>query len=495
MRQTTSGTIPSLRGLCLEHTPLTIADIERLETLAASLPQWAALAQADVFIDCLTECADVAIVVAEANPEGRSLYRAPVVGQLALRENEPGVLETLTTDRPTLGRRGLSQEGVPVRQSVVPVNGAGGITIGALIMEQDVTEELKQEARIGLLAETTEQLTETLLSAVMQTQTLPSLLHEGLIVLDNAGVVSYANPTAHRFLSDLGATGALLGRPVTELPLQCDPASQADGSIVSRELHAACASFMLRSMPVLYQQQPVGHVVLIRDITEIRVKDKELMVKSAVIKEIHHRVKNNLQTIGSLLRLQSRRVANPEVKRALAESINRIGSIATVHEALSKGGIELVDLVAMTEDIIQLIRANMIQPERPISIEVTGNSLVISSQKATSVALIINEVVQNALDHAYSGLDGGRVTVAIEDLGGSVDVRITDDGTGIADDLPPPTADSLGLQIVRTLVEHDLKGRLSIKSIKGCGTEVRVLFPKGEGEVGGGGSNGPDCRR
>lgn len=474
----------SVRRLCAAQTPLAPRDIDLIEQLAQSLPLFAELAQADVFIDCPTMSPDIAIVVAEANPTGgRSVYQAPVMGQLALRENEPGVIETLLSGLPTPSRRGLTQEGTPVRQSVVPIRGADGNTIGALIMEQDITEQLKQEAWVGILSQTTEQLTEALLSMAIKVQTLPSLLHEGMLILDAAGVVSYANPMAVRFVRDLGGPEDPTGRAIAELPLGFGPGTVGESEVVTREVEAACASFMLRSVPMVFQQKSVGHIVLLRDVTEIRVKEKELMIKSAVIKEIHHRVKNNLQTIASLLRLQSRRIENQEVKRIFAESINRISSIATVHEVLSKGGIELVDLRQMMADIVRLIRRSMLHPEWAIAMEVKGESLVISSNKATSVALIINEVVQNAVDHAYVGQEPGRVEVEIRDHGQTVEVIISDDGVGFPSGFSLRSTESLGLQIVRTLVEQDLKGQLRIQGRADRGTEVRIAFPKVEGEA------------
>jgi len=469
----------SVRRLCSAQTPLAPRDIDLIEQLAESLPLFAELAQADVFIDCPTMSPDIAIVVAEANPTGgRSVYQAPVMGQLALRENEPGVIDTLLGGLRTPSRRGLTQEGIPVRQSVVPIRGEDGSTIGALIMEQDITEQLKQEAWVGVLSQTTEQLSDALLSMAMKVQTLPSLLHEGMLILDAAGTVSYANPMAMRFVRDLGGPEDPTGLPIAELPLGFSSAAVGASEVVTREVEAACASFMLRSVPMVFQQKSVGQIVLLRDVTEIRVKEKELMIKSAVIKEIHHRVKNNLQTIASLLRLQARRVDNPEAKKIFAESINRIASIATVHEVLSKGGIELVDLRQMTADIVRLIRRSMLHPESAIAMEVKGESLIISSERATSVALIVNEVVQNAIDHAYVGQDPGRVEVEIRDLGHTVEVLIADDGIGLPDGFALRSSETLGLQIVRTLVEHDLKGQLHIEGRAGRGTEVRIAFPK-----------------
>lgn len=477
---TPSATL-SLRRLCAAQSPLHPADIDLLERLAGSLPLFAELAQADVFIDCPTYSPDVAIVVAEANPQGRSLYRMPVVGQLALRENEPGVLETLVSGTPTPGRRGVTQEGIPVRQSVVPIRAHDSRTIGALIMEQDITAELQQETWVGVLSETTEQLTETLLGMAQKVQTLPSLLHEGLLILDEGGRVSYANPAAIRFLTDLGWPHDPVGHQVQELPLRYTP--DGENAVVTRDLEAAAASFLLRAVPMLLQQQKVGHIILLRDVTEIRAKEKELMVKSAVIKEIHHRVKNNLQTIASLLRLQARRTDNPEVRKVFTESINRIASIATVHEVLSKGGIELVDLRQMATEVARLVRGSVLHPDRHIGVDVRGDDAMVRSDKATSVALIVNELVQNALEHGFDGRDQGLVEVEFADHGGQIEVTVLDDGAGLPPGFSLGAAGQLGLTIVGTLVEHDLKGRLSISARGGGGTEVRVTFPKSEGEA------------
>ncbi|MHB9144764.1 MAG: sensor histidine kinase [Symbiobacteriia bacterium] len=473
-----------VRRLCGAETALAPEDVERLERTAECLPLIAQLTQSDVFIDCLTRRPDTAIVVADAAPSGgRSLYSASVVGQLALRDNEPAVLATLTGGEPTLGQRGLTQEGASVSQSVVPIRGSGSRTIGALILEQDITEQVRQEVWAGVLAQTTEQLADTLFAVAMKAQTVPSLLHEGLLILDAAGVVLYANPEATRLVRALGAETDPVGQVIIDLHLGYEAGDVGEIGVVSRELAAAGVSVVLRSVPLLVQQSPVGTTILLRDVTEIRAKEQELMVKSAVIHEIHHRVKNNLQTIASLLRLQSRRTENPEIKQILAESISRIASISTVHEVLAQEGLEQVDLHRMADDIARLVRSGMTQPETPLDIQVTGPHLIIRSDKATSVALIVNELLQNAITHAFPSGGAGHVEVALEDLGEWIRVRIADDGVGLPEEFSPQDSGSLGLQIVRTLAEHDLKGRLTMDRGKDCGTLAWVDFPKGEGNV------------
>ncbi len=473
-----------LRHLCAAQTPLDNGDIALIEQLAQSLPLLAELAHADVFIDCPTFSPDMAVVVAEAHPSGgRSLYRSPVVGQLALWENEPGVLETLLTGKPTTDRRALTQDGIPVRQCVVPITGGPGRAIGVMIMEQDITDQIRRESWLGILSQTTEHLTEMLMTMATKVPTLPTLLNDGMMIVDATGVVSYANPNAQRFLRDLGGPPDPVGWSLPELPLGLNQVGRDDVGVVTVDLEAACASFVLRAVPMAFDHHLAGQVLLLRDVTEIRIKEKELMIKSVVIKEIHHRVKNNLQTIASLLRLQSRRVESAEAKRILVESINRIASIATVHEVLSKGGIERVDVKQMAEDIVRLIMGSLLHPEQRIGVEVTGDSLVIDSDKAVSIALILNELVQNAVDHAYGEGEEGLVQLSISDLGRMVEVRVADDGTGLPEGFGGQASGHLGLRIVRTLVEQDLRGHLAISSDGDRGTEVRIAFPKAEGEV------------
>jgi two-component sensor histidine kinase len=222
---------------------------------------------------------------------------------------------------------------------------------------------------------------------------------------------------------------------------------------------------------------PSGAVVAIQDVTDELQKEQELKIKTAMIQEIHHRVKNNLQTIAALLRLQARRTGNPDVADQLRESIGRIISIAVVHEFLSHEETSVINIHEVSNRILAEVRNGILDHSLPISLSLEGiRAFSLPAQQATSCALIINELVQNAVEHAFVGLPGGSIVVRLAELGDSLYVEIQDDGRGLPEDFDPIRQGGLGLQIVRSLVREDLKGEFELKN--GQGVRAVVSFPK-----------------
>jgi two-component sensor histidine kinase len=222
---------------------------------------------------------------------------------------------------------------------------------------------------------------------------------------------------------------------------------------------------------------PTGAVVAIEDVTDELRKEQELKIKTAMIQEIHHRVKNNLQTIAALLRLQARRTGTPEVADQLRESIGRIISIAVVHEFLSLEETSAINIHEVSNRILAEVRNGVLDHSRPISLTLEGmRSFTLPAQQATSCALIINELVQNAVEHAFVGLPGGSIVVRLAEQGDSLYVEIHDDGRGLPYDFDSAHQGGLGLQIVRSLVREDLKGEFELTN--GQGVHAVVSFPK-----------------
>jgi two-component sensor histidine kinase len=199
-----------------------------------------------------------------------------------------------------------------------------------------------------------------------------------------------------------------------------------------------------------------------------------------MIQEIHHRVKNNLQTIAALLRLQARRTDNPEVAEQLRESVGRIISIAVVHEFLSHEENSVINIHEVSNRILGEVRNGVLDDSRPINLSLDGTrSFMLPAQQATSCALIINELVQNAVEHAFVGLPNGNIVVTLAEHGDSLYIEIADDGRGLPEDFTPVQQGGLGLQIVRSLVHEDLKGEFELLPRKnGNGVRAVVSFPK-----------------
>jgi two-component sensor histidine kinase len=195
-----------------------------------------------------------------------------------------------------------------------------------------------------------------------------------------------------------------------------------------------------------------------------------------MIQEVHHRVKNNLQTIVALLRMSARRASLEETRQALQEGINRIMSVAVIHEFLSHQESQVINIREVSQRIINQMRQGVLDPEKQIRLNLRGPNVYLPARQATACAMVINELLQNAVEHGYKRRPGGTVSVQLVDEGDGVTITIQDDGVGLPADFDREQAENLGLQIVQTLVEHDLRGQFELKG--GDGVRAVVSFPK-----------------
>lgn len=205
----------------------------------------------------------------------------------------------------------------------------------------------------------------------------------------------------------------------------------------------------------------------------ITLSDNAPDPKSAVIKEIHHRVKNNLQTIASLLRLQMRRVNSKKVENAFNESINRISSIALIHEELSRGGIDKINIKAATANIMEMVLTSMVPPGKNITGELSGSDLFQDADKASSLSLCITELIQNSVEHAFQMRKKGVIKVDISEVAGEAVITISDNGIGFGG---KKSKSSLGLEIIEMITVEKLKGTFEIHG-QINGTTSVIRFP------------------
>jgi len=229
---------------------------------------------------------------------------------------------------------------------------------------------------------------------------------------------------------------------------------------------------MAIKIPLIHGDQVAGSFIILSDETLIKKNENELNYKSAVVKEIHHRVKNNLQTIASLLRLQMRRVKSKTVIRAFKESINRISSIALIHEELSKDGIEQVNIKSTIASIMDMILTDMVPPNKDIKGELKGPDIYIDANKASSISLCITELIQNSIEHGFSFRKSGAIRIKLDLTDGLVTIFMEDDGLGFN---PQKSKNSLGLEIIEMITKETLKGTFSIKGHI-YGTQTQISF-------------------
>jgi two-component system, sensor histidine kinase PdtaS len=315
---------------------------------------------------------------------------------------------------------------------------------------------------------------------------------DGFIRLDVAGVVEFASPNAISAYHRMGLTSELEGHNLVSVtrPLISDPfeaqelavhvrESLAGGSSMRMEVDANGAAVLLRTLPLVVHGRGAGAAVLVRDVTEVKRRDRALLSKDATIREIHHRVKNNLQTVAALLRLQARRTNNAEGREALIESVRRVSSIALVHDALSMSVDEEVNLDQVVDRILPIMN-DVATVDTPIRINRVGDLGVLDADRATALIMVITELVQNAIEHAFDGsTQHGCVTIRSERSARWLDVVVHDDGRGLPEGFSLEKSDRLGLQIVRTLVSAELDGSLGMHDGTSGGTDVRLRVPIG----------------
>lgn len=456
-----------LRKLCKAYTNLSDEDINKLERLEEFLIVIADLTKADVFIDCLTQHPNVAIVISEAKPHDLpSMYKQSVVGQLALRENEPAALRTLQIGMKTRDLKAITQENKVVKQNVVPIKNDYGKVIAVLIMEQDITKDMNNNSNMEILSETAENLTQTLLNLrdAEKENSVTYYLDDAMIMFDENSIATYANPVAEMLYKKLGYKDEIVGMKFENLVLDGISFSkviQKSTPGVS-EIEIGKLSLQVKYAVTRSRENAVGIIMLIKDITEVKEKEKELILKSVAMREIHHRVKNNLQTIASLLRLQSRRIESKEMRKLFQESISRILSIAVTHEVLARNGVDDVDIKSILCKIKKNALSYGIEENKNIEVEILGDSFIVNSDKATSIALIVNELLQNSLHHGFCNKDNGHIEVIIQKGIMYSNISILDNGQGF--DVKKVGKESLGLNIVKGMVKDKLSGSIKIES-------------------------------
>ncbi len=308
---------------------------------------------------------------------------------------------------------------------------------------------------------------------------------DGVLVLDESARVDYASPNAVNALHRLGIYSGIDGIRLDEAGIYqtAVPLAYQSRLPVVEEVGEGDTVVIVRCIPLLDDVEVTGALVLVRDVSDLRRRDRLLLSKDAAIREVHHRVKNNLQTISSLLRIQYRRMPQGEARHALEESERRVRSIALVHEILSRDTTDAVDfndivpsLARMTEDMGSL--------DRPVRISCRGEAGSLEAAVATPLAVVLNELLQNAAEHARpvgSGEDGQsppgaiEVQIDLERVGPALRISVHDNGIGLPEGFTLEGSSSLGLSIVSGLVRSQLAG--TIKMYNRNGTVVEIEIP------------------
>ena len=491
-------------------TGLAEQEIQRLEEIKSQLGIVADISRADALLygPLINGCTSV---ILHAHPHSVApIYLKNYTGFEVTTAEMPVVIKTLTSPRKRRGSQGIFGDGARATIEVWPVYSPlnSNRVIGAISIDTSLIEQERLRRRSKAFRKALRQLQTMLTKGMIKNiQALsPFGEHEGLMVVDTAGYIRYASGVANNLYRKLGIDG-LEGRLLENLETRDDQlASQAMTKLacVERESRDGSREWVRKALPILSKptlttnlrqifrisklpEELVGVLIVLRDITEERRQAQELRVKNAMIQEIHHRVKNNLQTIVALLRLQARRTADKTAESALTDAINRILSIAVIHEFLSDNDTWTINIKEVSQRIITQLEQGIIAPEVKISFRLTGPSIWLPARQATACALVINELLQNAVEHGFEHCAQGAISITLIDEGDYVIITINDDGRGLPDDFDPNVSSSLGLQIARTLVTEDLQGTLDLLDDDGGGTIAKISFPKavfGEEETG-----------
>ncbi len=483
--------MPTLTDLVRGYTSLGDADIEWLHALVSDWQLLADLSFADLVLWAGLRDHDGWVAVAQMRPTtGPTAFHDDVVGVVV----PPGGRPLLDTARHEgrICREGDPDwtNGVPVREETIPVRRDGRII--AVVQRSTNLSSARTPSRLEL---TYLQSADDLAQMVAEGRfpfpgEQPTLVRsprvgDGLLRLDGGGRVSYASPNALSAYRRLGLSADLVGAELGPATAAlCVPGDAVDESLVAvaggrlpreTEVEGNGSVVQLRAIPLAVDARRTGALVLVRDVTELRRRERELLTKDATIREIHHRVKNNLQTVAALLRLQARRIQVAEGRAALEEAVRRVGSIAIVHETLSHTPNEVIDF----DDIagrVAMMAAEVAAPETRVAPRLTGQFGALPASVATPLAMVLTELLQNALQHGLRQRSG-IIEVTARRGSHRLTVAIADNGVGLPEGFDLDLSSSLGLQIVRTLVVGELGGRLEFLRRPGGGTEVVVDLP------------------
>ncbi|MGF3055790.1 sensor histidine kinase [Microbacterium sp. YY-01] len=472
------------------------ADVEWLHRLSGDGQLLADLASADIVVWIAT--ADGSFVAgAHARPSGAAtLFYRDIVGEPVRPQWRTQVQNAYESGTIVDNSTPDWFEETPTRVRAVPiireraVDGEQARVIGVLTRHTNLGEARAPSRQQISFNECADDLFDMVASGEFPDMTAPTSprrgaprASDGLVRIDVDGMVTFASPNALSAFSRLGFDDELEGESLVEVVTEIIPAThQVDESLPvvvtgrapwRTDLEARGVTVSLRAIPLRDHGTRIGAILLCRDVSEVRHQEQELITKDATIREIHHRVKNNLQTVASLLRIQARRTHSEEAREALTQAMRRVASIALVHDTLSEGLAQKVDFDEVFDRVLQLVAEVAASPTTRAQTHSEGRFGVLPSEYATPLALALTEVVTNAVEHGLAGQEG-FVTINADRTDDHLRVTVSDSGHGLPEGR---VGQGLGTQIVRTLIHGELGGTIQWKGAEGEGTQVTIDIP------------------
>jgi two-component system, sensor histidine kinase PdtaS len=491
--------VSTLSDLVLAQGRSDEADVEWLHQLVGDWQLLADLAFADIVL-WVPSADNSFVAVAHARPSGSAtLFYRDFVGQSVKPEWAAQVTAAFETTRindstmPTWYEETPTRvRAVPVMRRIAPTGKQTTDTPIAVITRHTNLSEARTPSRQELtFNECANDLFAMIASGDFPDLGAPAAprrgaprASDGLIRLDIDGIATFASPNALSAFNRMGFAGELEGESLAEVTTNLleDRKDVVDESLPlvvtgrapwRTDIEARGVTVSLRAIPIRNKGERIGAIILCRDVTEMRHQERELITKDATIREIHHRVKNNLQTVASLLRIQARRTHNDVARDALAQAMRRVAAIAVVHDTLSEGLSQNVDFDAVFDRVLLLVAEVASSHNTTVHPKFTGSFGVLPSEYATPLALALTELVTNAVEHGLAGRDG-EVAISAKRNDKELRVRVRDDGVGLPEG---QVGAGLGTQIVRTLIQGELGGTIDWHTLVGSGTEVTIDIP------------------
>lgn len=488
----------TLTDLVRAHGRSSEADVEWLHGLVGDLQLLADLAFADIVL-WLPTADDTFIAVAHARPSSAAtLFYRDFVGQRIKAEWRQQVTDAFTTKSIIDTSAPDWFEETPTRVRAVPVIRREDFRSTATVDEPIavLTRHTNlSEARTPSRQELTFNACANDLFDMITTGDFPDLgaptaprrgaprAADGLIRLDAEGITTFASPNALSAFIRMGFTGELEGESLAavtaELVTGAVTVDETLPLVVTgrapwrTDLESRGVTVSLRAIPIRDHGERTGSIVLCRDVSEQRHQERELITKDATIREIHHRVKNNLQTVASLLRIQARRTHSEEAREALSQATRRVAAIAVVHDTLSTGLAQIVDFDDVFDRVLLLVVEVAASHTTKAHPKKSGTFGSLPSEYATPLALALTELVTNAVEHGLAGREG-QVEIIAHRTETALSVKVVDNGSGLPEG---KVGSGLGTQIVRTLIQGELSGTIDWHTMMGAGTEVTIEIP------------------
>ncbi len=508
---------------------LTANDIALLERVERGLPITADISRADILVCCRLSDARALVISHVAPCSLSSLYAETAEGRMLSQEDHPLILRTLTSGSGGRQQREVVRNGAPIIQDVYPILNEDQAVIAAFVVETNMLAYERQRRRNRYFQRALPGLQEMCLRGeIHAAETLSRFgLYDGIYLVDHDRRIRYMSGNANNLFRTAGIMADPEGAPISML-------EEADTELVEDALHTKqCLEVrheapdgriwvrkavplrmspadwlqLWASLPMMPWYGPFQRkqnaidavLILVHNATENVQKQRELNVKSAIIQEVHHRVKNNLQNIAAILRIQARRCESEEAKQHLTDAVNRVLSMSVIHEFLSQDEHRPINFRDVCQRIANQVAQVSSNPEQEIHIQVSGPNIRLPASQATPATMAVNELLLNAVEHGLRDRRQGSIQIKLTDLGDAVELLVEDDGIGLPADFEDKPRNSLGLQIVHTLVTDDLKGKLRLETIvptpdstvdapivgdatlahgDKLGTRVTVIFPK-----------------